>query len=58
MSSANRPRPPQHLLFPILTPYLSQLFKTSLMNKLNKIGDNGATLSYTTLNSEFIRQHI
>jgi len=26
---------------PILTPYFSQLFSISLMNKLNKIGDNG-----------------
>jgi len=30
-------------LLPMLTPYLSQLFKISLMNKFNKKGDNGQT---------------
>ena len=39
ISSENKP--PQHFLFPISTPYLSQLFKTSLLNKLNRIGDKG-----------------
>jgi len=33
--------PPQHFFLPILTPYFSQSFTISLMNQLNKIGDNG-----------------
>jgi len=37
MSSAKRP--PQQRLSPIEIPYLSQLLKMSLINKLNKIGE-------------------
>jgi len=39
MSSAKRP--PQQRLSPIEMPYLLQLLKISLMNKLNKIGERG-----------------
>jgi hypothetical protein len=36
---ASAKRPPQHRLTPIGTPYLSQSFNISLMNKLNKIDE-------------------
>jgi len=39
MSSAKRP--PQQRLSAIEIPYLSQLLKISLKNKLNKIGERG-----------------
>jgi hypothetical protein len=39
MSSAKRP--PQQHFSPIEMPYLLQLLKISLMNKLNKIGERG-----------------
>ena len=39
MSSAKRP--PQQRLSPIEIPYLLQLLKISLINKLNKIGERG-----------------
>jgi len=34
-------RPPQQRFSPIEMPYLLQLLKISLMNKLNKIGERG-----------------